>query len=91
MDRRQWDAAQRNAWGKRIRMARRAADLTQVQLCERIQAMSGAAITPAAVSSWEKGETAPSDWMRIVVARALGGHEAEFFGYTISVPLKQVA
>ena len=91
MSRQQWDRAQRVAWGKRIKEARKALRLSQPDLCERITASSGEPITPAAVSAWENGETAPTDWMRIHVARALGRHEAEFFAYSVSVPEQAVA
>jgi transcriptional regulator with XRE-family HTH domain len=62
-------------WGQRIRRARHAAGLTQVQLAARI------GVPQPVLSAWEVGLRAPRDDNRIRVAAALGIPAAQLFAY----------
>jgi transcriptional regulator with XRE-family HTH domain len=53
----------RRTYGRRIAEARQAAELTQLELAERLS-NAGIATTPQAVSRWEVGAVAPRDGAR---------------------------
>lgn len=62
-------------WGERIRLARRAAELTQVQLAAAM------GVAQQVVSAWEKGLYGPRDHKRTLLARILGTTVEELFPY----------
>lgn len=62
-------------WGERIRLARQAAGLTQVQLAAAM------GVAQQVVSAWEKGLYGPRDHKRIRLARILEKTVDELFPY----------
>lgn len=72
-------------WGKRLRTARRAGGLTQVELAARL------GITQGQISEWEHGDRAPSDEMKLRLADALDRHVGEIFGWPELLPQELAA
>ena len=62
-------------WGRRLREARKAAGLSQLQLAETLGTLQ------EQISRWERGIYAPVDEMRPRLAKALGVPIAELFAY----------
>lgn len=62
-------------WGERIRRARLAAGMTQVQLAAAM------GVVQQVVSAWEKGLYGPRDAKRILLARILGTTADDLFAY----------
>lgn len=69
------DRTLRSIWGKRLRDARKAAGLSQLQLADDIGTIQ------EQISRWECGVYAPVDAMRPRLARALGVTVADLFPY----------
>lgn len=67
-------------WGERIRIARQAAGMTQVQLAAAL------GVAQQVVSAWEKGLYGPRDQKRIPLARVLGTTVDELFPYDTPGP-----
>jgi putative transcriptional regulator len=65
----------RSVWGQRIRAARKAAGLSQVQLARAV------GVVQQIVSNWECGKTAPHYDCRPRLARVLGVNADELFSY----------
>lgn len=65
----------RTLWGQRIRTARQAVGMTQVQLAGALK------VTQQLVSAWEHGLMAPRDDRRAAVARVLGVPVDQLFAY----------
>ena len=65
----------RTVWGQRIADARRAVNMTQVQLAGAL------GVTQQLVSKWERGLIAPRDDRRIQLARVLGVRAGDLFAY----------
>lgn len=62
-------------WGQRIADARRAVGMSQVQLAGAL------GVTQQLVSAWEHGHASPKIDRRPLVARILGVHTSDLFGY----------
>lgn len=62
-------------WGERIRLARAAAGMTQVQLAAAM------GVAQQVISAWEKGLYGPRDIKRIRLARILDTTVDELFPY----------
>lgn len=69
------DRTLRSIWGKRLREARRAAGLSQLQLAEALGTIQ------EQISRWECGVYAPVDAMRPRLAKALGSTVGDLFPY----------
>lgn len=67
----------RTVWGQRIRAARKAVGLSQVQLAAAV------GVVQQIVSNWECGKTAPRYDCRPRLARVLGLNADDLFAYPI--------
>jgi transcriptional regulator with XRE-family HTH domain len=56
----------RRTWGRAIAAQRKAIGMTQRQLADTV------GVSPQAVGTWERGETAPRPHLQPEIARALG-------------------
>jgi len=68
----------RSTWGSNIRAARQAQGLSQSELARRLQ------ITPASISQWESGTTAPKDEHRSVLVTVLESDYLSLFPIEVS-------
>lgn len=64
-------------WGKRVRQARRQKDITAVAFAAEV------GISRTQVHRIESGQQAPSDALRIRIAKALGADPNEIFSYDL--------
>lgn len=69
------DRTLRSIWGKRLRAARKAAGLSQLELASLLGTIQ------EQISRWENGVYAPVDDMRPRLAKALGTTVADLFPY----------
>lgn len=67
----------RATWGQRIRRLRRESELTATAVAQ------AAGITRGYLHAIEAGQYAPSDEVRIAIARAIGVEPGEIFSYDI--------
>lgn len=70
-------AAVREVWGRKIRLQRKAMQMSQRQLAEAV------GVDQSAVSFWENGTRAPSLDHQVAVARALRCHPQVLFAFEI--------
>lgn len=66
-------------WGENIERGRKALGLTQVQLAEAV------GVTQQTVSSWETGDSAPRDRLKVRLADVLRQEVRSLFPLTRSV------
>jgi transcriptional regulator with XRE-family HTH domain len=70
--------AVRRAQGRRLREARKQAGLTLAEIAYQLR-QAGIALSPQAISSWERGTTSPRDHHRDAVCRLIGVDPADIF------------